>query len=225
MQIVENRKGSIVLQKMVDTVKENKGYLGEIDGLIGDGDHGMNMNKGFALYESRYGTEDISISQGLTKLGRILLEEIGGSMGPIYGTVFLDMAVVMERGSKEITLADFTECLEAGLQGLLHIVDARVGDKTLVDVLTPAVEALKQDVLAGNSFRVALEHMTEVAEAGKESTKGMIARFGRSSRLGERSRGVPDAGACSCALLLKAMAEGMESIMAEGLDSERGGSL
>ena len=88
-----NRNGKSVLLKMVEGIQSNKDYLGDIDGLIGDGDHGMNMNKGFSVFKDRFKDADISFTEGLDELGTILLNEIGGSMGPIYGTIFMDMSL------------------------------------------------------------------------------------------------------------------------------------
>ena len=176
--------------------------------LIGDGDHGMNMNKGFSVFEQRFADKDFSFTEGLDELGMILLNEIGGSMGPIYGTIFMDMAEAGEE-LEDISVADFGNMLAAGLAGLQGIVEAKVGDKTLVDTLSPAVDAVKAAHEAGEDYKEALVKMSAAAEAGRDSTKDMVARFGRSSRLGERSRGVLDAGAASCCIILKAMAEGI----------------
>ena len=130
MGAFKNAAGKPVLMRMVKGIQDNKAYLGEVDGLIGDGDHGMNMNKGFSVFEERFKDEDISFSEGLDELGMILLNEIGGYMGPIYGTIFMDMAEAGE-DLDEITAADLGTMLEAGLNGLYGIVDAKVGDKTL----------------------------------------------------------------------------------------------
>ncbi len=129
-------------------------------------------------------------------------------MGPIYGTVFKEMAGVGEN-RRIITLPVLADMVAAGLKGLKGIVQAQVGDKTLVDTLTPAAEALDKGRAEKESFKEALERMKEAAQAGRDSTKDMVAKFGRSSRLGERSRGVLDAGATSCCLILSAMAEGI----------------
>ena len=128
MGAFKNAAGKPVLMRMVKGIQDNKAYLGEVDGLIGDGDHGMNMNKGFSVFEERFKDEDISFSEGLDELGMILLNEIGGSMGPIYGTIFMDMAEAGE-DLDEITAADLGTMLEAGLNRLYGIVDAKVGDK------------------------------------------------------------------------------------------------
>ena len=155
MGAFKNAAGKPVLMRMVKGIQDNKAYLGEVDGLIGDGDHGMNMNKGFSVFEERFKDEDISFSEGLDELGMILLNEIGGSMGPIYGTIFMDMAEAGE-DLDEITAADLGTMLEAGLNGLYGIVDAKVGDKTLVDTLAPSVDVMKAAGAEGKDFKEAL---------------------------------------------------------------------
>lgn len=208
MERFQNRAGMPVLLGMVKAIQDNKAYLGEIDGLIGDGDHGMNMNKGFSQFAQRTEGEALSFTEGLNRLGTLLFSEIGGSMGPIYGTIFMEMA---ERGRdlEEIGLADLADMLEAARDGLFEIVDARVGDKTLVDVLEPALGALRRAQAEGADLSAGLEAMKAAAAAGRDSTLDLAARYGRASRLGERSRGVLDAGAVSCCLLLTAMADGI----------------
>jgi dihydroxyacetone kinase-like protein len=203
-----NRNGKPVLLAMVKAVQDNKDYLSEVDGLIGDGDHGMNMNKGFSLFAAEIADRDISFTEGLDGLGNLLFAKIGGSMGPIYGSVFMQMS---EAGSGKETLetADLAAMFRAGLDALYDIVEARTGDKTLVDTLAPACGALEEAAKRGADLKTALEEMKAAAAKGWESTKEMTAKFGRSSRLGERSRGVYDAGATSCRIILDAMAEGI----------------
>ena len=141
--VVKNKDGREILWSVINAVHENKQYLGDIDGLIGDGDHGMNMNKGFMTYGERLGEEETDLTDGLSDLGMVLLNEIGGSMGPIYGTIFMEMADVAD-GEEDITLELFAKMLQAGLDGLYEIVEARPGDKTLVDTLNPCVEWMNQ---------------------------------------------------------------------------------
>ncbi len=212
MSIVKNKNGREILLSMVKAIQENKQYLGDVDGLIGDGDHGMNMNKGFTMYGEQLGDRETSFTDGLFDLGTVLINKIGGSMGPIYGTIFMDMAEKAE-DVEDITLGVFADMLEAGLEGLYGIVGARPGDKTLVDTLYPALQALKLADKEGKSFAQSLDDMKAAAEKGKESTKDLVAKFGRSARLGERSRGVLDAGAASCCIILKAMADGMKKVL------------
>lgn len=208
MKTFKNANGNPVLMKMVKAIHENKDYLGEVDGLIGDGDHGMNMNKGFMMFGDEFGDQKFTFADGLDNLGNILFSKIGGSMGPIYGTIFMDAA---EQGMEleDITVKDLADMLGAGLAGLQEIVEAQVGDKTLVDTLAPAVDVLKKAAKEGTDFPQALEDMKAAAKKGMESTKDMVAKFGRSSRLGERSRGVLDAGSVSCCIILTAMADGI----------------
>lgn len=212
MNAFKNVDGKSILLKIVKGIQDNKAYLGEVDGLIGDGDHGMNMNKGFTLFEKRFLENDIPFTEGLDELGNVLFSEIGGSMGPIYGTVFTDAAEAAE-DAEEITVEILAGMLAAGLEGLQGIVDAKVGDKTLVDTLSPAVDSLKTSAEAGDSMTDAMIRMKEAAEKGKDSTKDLVAKFGRSSRLGERSRGVLDAGATSCCIILCAMADGIMELV------------
>ncbi len=208
MSTFKNANGKPVLMKMVKAIQDNKDYLGEVDGLIGDGDHGMNMNKGFTMFGKQYAEEDFTFADGLYNLGNILFSQIGGSMGPIYGTVFMDMADAGE-DMEEIGAAELADMLAAGLAGLQEIVEAQVGDKTLVDTLSPSVDALKNAAAAGTDLAEALKEMKDAAQKGMESTKDLVAKFGRSSRLGERSRGVLDAGSVSCCIILQAMADGI----------------
>jgi dihydroxyacetone kinase-like protein len=210
MSSFENVSAKSVVLAMIKAVQDNKDYLGEVDGLIGDGDHGMNMNKGFTICENRIKDEELSFSEALDTLGTILLMEIGGSMGPIYGTIFMNMA---ETAAETIDEKVFAKMLNNALSGLKDIIDARVGDKTLVDVLEPAVNGFSAAVADGNDFASALEILKAEAEKGMESTKDLVAKFGRSSRLGERSKGVLDAGAVSCCIILKSMADGIKGLL------------
>lgn len=212
MSVVKNEKGRGILLSMVRAIQQNKQYLGDVDGLIGDGDHGMNMNKGFTMYAEQLGESETAFTDGLFDLGTVLLNRIGGSMGPIYGTILMEMSDKAD-DAEDITLALFADMLEAGLEGLYGIVDARPGDKTLVDTLYPAMQAVKAAAEEGKDYAVALDDMKDAAEKGKDSTKDLVAKYGRSARLGERSRGVLDAGATSCCIILCAMADGMKSVL------------
>ena len=214
METFKNTEGKPILLKMVQVIQENKDYLGQVDGEIGDGDHGANMNKGFTLFEKKYREQDFGFTEGLELLGNVLLNEIGGSMGPIYGTVFMEMGEAAE-DKGVIGLGEFAEICQQGYTGLKDIIEAEPGDKTLIDTLYPAVQALKEAVRQEKTLEEGLKSMQEKAEQGKESTRDLQARYGRSSRLGKRSCGVLDAGAVSCNVLLQAMAEGILQIMEE----------
>lgn len=205
----KNADGYLILAKMVSAIQENKVYLGDIDGQIGDGDHGMNMNKGFSIFGNRINGKQIAFSDGLIELGNILLTEIGGSMGPIYGTIFITMGTSLD-GLELIDKNEFTNALKTAENELFELIDARVGDKTLVDVLSPAIECMNS---SSCGFADSLELLCKAAEEGMNSTKEMVAKYGRSSRLGERSRGVLDAGSVSCCIILQAMSDGICNLL------------
>jgi len=206
-----NRGGLPVIERLIGTIQENRAYLSEVDGAIGDGDHGVNMAKGFSLTAERISRE-MSLSQGLKMLAETLLTEIGGAMGPLYGSFFGAMAEA-GRDRQEIDARILGQMLEAGCAAVIELGGAKVGDKTLVDTLAPAVEAYRQAQEEGASLAEALQRMVRAAEKGKESTKNLVARVGRSSRLGERSRGALDAGAVSCYLLLDSLAAAISSLL------------
>ena len=208
-----NAKGRIVVEKLIETIHENRSYLSEVDGKIGDGDHGINMDKGFQLTAKRL-EENMSMSDALKALGRTLVMEIGGSMGPLYGQYFKAMAKA-SANHETIDAAVFADMLEAAYEAIRNLGDAKPGDKTLVDTLDPATSTLRETVNNGKSFAESLDAMVAAAEAGWKSTEDMVAKVGRSSRLGERSRGVLDAGATSCYLMLKSMATSAKELATE----------
>ena len=197
---------------MIVAIQENKQYLSDIDGAIGDGDHGINMNKGFTLCREALDKQSGNLSYGLKTLGKILMMKIGGSMGPLYGKFFLAIGKSLDE-KDPVGKQEFLDALKAALGDIQAISPAKVGDKTLMDVLIPSVETLEAAVAEGASFEDALDRMCKAAETGRDSTVDMIAKIGRSSRLGERSRGVMDAGSASCCLLLTTMANAIKEII------------
>ena len=202
-----NKDGRVVVDKLITAIQTNKEYLSDIDGLIGDGDHGINMNKGFTICQERL-EDGMNLTDALKTLGRVLMMEIGGSMGPLYGTLFNKMSRA-SKGEEMITRDVFGRMLSDARAGVSELGSAKVGDKTLMDVLIPADEAYKAGQAADKDFRGCLDDMKSAAEAGWLSTKDLVAKIGRASRLGERSRGVLDAGATSCNLILQTMADAM----------------
>jgi dihydroxyacetone kinase-like protein len=207
-----NSAGTPVIEALVETIAENRAYLSEVDGAIGDGDHGINMAKGFKLTKERMSGEE-SLSDGLKLLGKTLVEEIGGAMGPLYGSVFKAMARA-SRDAEQIDAEVFEQMLASAYEKIQDVGEAKVGDKTLVDTLDPALAAFREAREADRSFADALSAMAEAAEKGKKSTKDLVARKGRAARLGERSKGVLDAGATSCWLILDSMAGSMRKLLA-----------
>jgi dihydroxyacetone kinase-like protein len=203
---VKNEEAGFVVLNLIKAIQDNKDYLSEIDGKIGDGDHGVNMNKGFAMCRDKLGDGKFSLSHGLSVLSRTLQEDIGGSMGPLYGVFFEEMASASEKADV-VDGKIFGAMLKNGVDAVLDIGGAHPGDKTLVDVLVPAEKAFNEAAADGKGFAGALADMKEAAEKGWKATEGMVAKVGRASRLGERSRGVPDAGATSCKIILSTIAD------------------
>jgi dihydroxyacetone kinase-like protein len=212
MDAFPNSAGAIIVSDLIAVIQRNKQYLSDIDGAIGDGDHGINMNKGFSLCGEALQANPGDLAQGLATLSKILLTKIGGSMGPLYGCFFEAMAREIA-GRQTIDAAAFGGMLQASVASIQVISDAAVGDKTLLDALTPAVAAYEQAVASGASFAQALTAMKEAAIKGRDSTRDMVARKGRASRLGERSRGVLDPGATSCCLILCSMADSIQQLI------------
>lgn len=208
-----NRDGEGIIRDMIQAIHDNAAMLSEVDGAIGDGDHGINMAKGFAICKERLAESPGGFSDGLKTLGRVLLSEIGGAMGPLYGTFFLEMSRAAA-AHEQIDSKVFQGMLEQATEGVVSLGNATVGDKTMVDALAPALDAYRTARGAGGTFAEALAAMAAAADKGKESTRGMVARIGRASRLGERSIGTLDPGATSCALLLGTMARSMQTLLA-----------
>lgn len=202
MTSIANADLAAVVEEVAEVVVANRAYLSEIDGKIGDGDHGVNMAKGFGRAAERVHGREMTLDAAMMELSEVLMGEIGGSMGPLYGLMFEDMAGALE-GRATIDAEVFSAMLHAGLDGVQGVGGAKVGDKTLIDALAPAVAAF--DAAKAQGFAPALAAMTAAAEAGRDSTIDMVARIGRASRLGERSRGVLDAGATSCCLILSSL--------------------
>ena len=142
MEQFDTKEGYKILNNMISVIKENKAYLSEIDGAIGDGDHGINMSKGFTMTEERLEGETPDLFKALNTLGRTLLMEIGGSMGPLYGQIFKGMAKEVKE-KEQIDADTFASMLEAAYDAVKKLGNAKVGDKTLVDTLDPAVAAFK----------------------------------------------------------------------------------
>lgn len=189
------------------TIAENKDYLVQLDSAIGDADHGVNMDRGFqAAIKKMPEIADKDIGTIFKTVGMTLLSTVGGAGGPLYGTFFLH-AGMKTAGKMEMSLEDWAEALEAALEGVVMRGKANVGDKTMVDALVPAVDALKQVIEKKQAANNALLMSANAAKKGMEDTIPLVARKGRASYLGERSAGHQDPGATSSYMLLKAAAD------------------
>ena len=185
---------------------EKKGTLTELDSAIGDGDHGVNMARGFQAVKAKLSTVPANDIGALFKLvAMTLISTTGGASGPLYGTFFLK-AAAPTAGKAELTTAELGAAFQAGLAGVVALGKAAVGDKTMVDALTPAIAALTTSA-NGEPLSAALARAVEAARKGVDATVPMVARKGRASYLGERSVGHADPGASSSLLLFETLAK------------------
>lgn len=196
-----------VILAIAEVIAEKKLYLTQLDAAIGDGDHGLNMNKGFQAAKEKLETAALETPADILKaVGMALISKVGGAAGPLYGTAFLNASKIVA-GKTELDLNDFKDMLEAALEGVKSRGKAVVGEKTMVDAIEPALEALKKAVAEGASTREAMDLAVKAAEEGVAYTKTIIAKKGRASYLGERSIGHEDPGAMSSYVILKTIAE------------------
>jgi len=200
------------VKAIVSVLNENSAYLTELDAAIGDADHGVNMDRGFkAVMNKMPEISDKDIGTIFKTIGMTLISTVGGAGGPLYGTFFLQIGM-KTAGKMELSLTDWTDALEAALNGVVMRGKAELADKTMVDALTPAVATLKQSISDGRAFNKALELSAEAARQGMEGTIPLVARKGRASYLGERSAGHQDPGATSSFLILQAAADTWKNI-------------
>jgi dihydroxyacetone kinase-like protein len=195
------------IQVYASTIAENKDYLTELDSAIGDADHGTNMNRGMsAVMEKIDGAAGEDVGGLLKTVGMTLVSKVGGAGGPLYGTLFMQMGAATA-GKSALSLEDWAKAVDAGLKGVQARGKAEPGDKTMIDALTPAAEALAKAVAEDASLDDALGSATRAAEDGMKATIPLVARKGRASYLGERSAGHQDPGATSSFLLIKTAGE------------------
>jgi dihydroxyacetone kinase-like protein len=188
-------------------MSENREYLTGLDSAIGDADHGINMDRGMTAALAKLdGVPEGDVGNLFKTVGMTLVSTVGGAGGPLYGTLFLQMGTAVG-GKSELSSQDWAEALTKGLEGVVMRGKAEPGDKTMVDALTPARDALKEALDEGASFGDALRRSAAAAEEGMKGTIPLVARKGRASYLGERSAGHQDPGATSSFLLLKTAAD------------------
>jgi dihydroxyacetone kinase-like protein len=195
------------IRNYAGVVRENRDYLTQLDAAIGDADHGANMDRGFqAVLGKMAEMADKDIGTIFKTVGMTLLSTVGGAGGPLYGTLFLQ-AGMKSAGKMELSVEDWAVALDAAVSGVVMRGKAELGDKTMIDALTPAVAVIKQAAQENHSLGQALTQSAEAARRGMEATIPLVARKGRASYLGERSAGHQDPGATSSYLLLRTAAE------------------
>jgi dihydroxyacetone kinase-like protein len=193
-------------------VEEHAAELTKLDSAIGDGDHGTNMNRGFKAAVQRLdGLEGDQDFGGVFKaVGMALIGKVGGASGPLYGSLFLGMGKELgDTGAAENQVEDerLAAALRAGYDSVVARGKAQLEDKTMLDAWHPALEALDAALAEGRELGPALDEAAAAAEAGMKATIPMIARKGRASYLGERSRDHQDPGATSTHLILQTLAD------------------
>jgi dihydroxyacetone kinase-like protein len=196
------------IRRFAAEIAEHRAELVRLDTAIGDGDHGTNMDRGMRKAVERLeAVEGEDIGAALKAVGMALVSSVGGAAGPLYGTLFLQMGGATA-GRKTLDLAGLQQALEAGVQGVRARGKAEPGDKTMLDALLPALEALRAQAGAGD-LAAALRAAADAAREGMEATTPLEARKGRASYLGPRSVGHQDPGATSSYLLLRSAADAL----------------
>ena len=201
-----------ILNKIAKVLEENKLNLSELDAAIGDGDHGINMNKGFNAVVTKLKEDDgLDIGIVLKKTGMALVSNVGGAAGPLYGTAFMKASAAVN-GKADIDIKDYIKILEAALGGVMMRGKSQTGEKTMIDAIAPAIDAMKKAQEAGKTPVEVLKASNDAAMQGVEYTKTIIATKGRASYLGARSIGHQDAGATSSYLILNTIFEEVKLI-------------
>ena len=196
-----------IIEGMAKKIEAEKDYLTQLDNEIGDGDHGINLARGFEAVEKKLPSlAGGDIGALLKGVGMQLVSTVGGASGPLYGTAFMKAGMAC-KGLTELDGPAFIKAMEAAVDGIKMRGKATEGEKTMLDALCPALKVMQDEVAAGKSLKEALQDAAAAAEKGVEYTKTIIATKGRASYLGERSLGHQDPGATSSLYLLLVLAE------------------
>jgi dihydroxyacetone kinase-like protein len=207
MHTLTKREFVAALNRMITTFEEQMEALSRMDAVIGDGDHGISMARGFhGVAERLPGMQERDIGTIADMVGS-LTGGIGGVTGPVFGALFSELAS-QAKGREDLDVADLTRAFRRALDAIQAIGQAKVGDKTMVDALAPMVAALEGAAAEGLGMDTALDMALQAAEEGARSTAQMRATKGRARYLGERSIGHEDPGAASFVLIVRALREG-----------------
>ena len=205
--MITSEKTIEILKAMAARIEAEKDYLTELDNEIADGDHGVNMAKGFnAVVPKIEAMAGKDIGFLLKTTGMTLVSTVGGSAGPLYGTAFMKAGAAL-KDKMEIDGKDLVAAVEAAIGGIKMRGKATTGEKTMLDAICPAYDALKESIEAGEDLKTALTKAVAAARAGVEYTKTIKATKGRASYIGDRSIGHQDPGATSSLYMMEAMLE------------------
>lgn len=207
MSSLDTKQMAAIIEGMAKKIEAEKDYLTQLDNEIGDGDHGINLARGFEAVEKKLPSlAGGDIGALLKGVGMQLVSTVGGASGPLYGTAFMKAGMAC-KGLTELDGSAFVKAMEAAVDGIKMRGKATEGEKTMLDALCPALKVMQDEVAAGKSLKEALQDAAAAAEKGVEYTKTIIATKGRASYLGERSLGHQDPGATSSLYLLQVLAE------------------
>jgi len=196
--------------RIAETLKKNREFLTELDAAIGDGDHGINMDRGFdAVTRKMADIPDADIGAMFKAVGMALVSTVGGASGPLYGTAFMRAGTALA-GKTELSQDDVLGGMKAALEGIQTRGKAIQGEKTMLDALIPAINAFEEGQTAGLDNKAIWSKVLKAAQDGIEYTKTIIATKGRASYLGERSLDHQDPGATSMTLILQCFAPDLE---------------
>ena len=195
------------LNALQEVFAEKRQQLTDLDSAVGDGDFGISLDRGFTAVKAELTANPPTDIRGVFQnVATVLIKTMGGSSGPLLGTFFL-RAATASAGKADLAPADVVALFQAGVEGIQQRGKAALGDKTMLDALLPAVDAMRGALEAGSGLSEVLEGGAAAAEAGMRATISMTARKGRASYLGDRSVGHPDPGATAAHLMLRAAAK------------------
>ena len=200
------------LELFAEVLAQERQYLTGLDAAIGDADHGINMDRGFQTVLAKIEpVKDKDAGTILKTTGMALVGSVGGAGGPLYGTFFLRAGAALD-GKTEVSPEELVGALEAGLKGVVERGKANPNDKTMVDALTPGIDAAKARLQEGASIGDALTAAADAAEGGMKATIPLKALKGRASYLGDRSIGHQDPGATSSYYMLRTLSEALVEV-------------
>ena len=203
--MLDTAKAAEIIRAIAARMEAEKDFLTQLDNEIGDGDHGINLERGFkAVLEKLPEGENGDIGGLFKGVGMQLVSHVGGASGPLYGTAFMKAGNIL-KGKTQASAADFAAAMEAAIGGIKMRGKSEPGEKTMLDALCPAYKALSEAIDSGAELKEALEKAVAAATEGVEYTKTIIATKGRASYLGERSIGHQDPGATSSLYMLEEM--------------------
>ena len=202
-----------VFQAIGDAIEADKGRLSELDGVIGDADHGVTMSIGFTAVNEALSKLDTSADPTtvFNTAAKSFLNAVGASSGPLYGTAFMRAGAAV-KGKPTVDRDALADCIHAMAKGMQDRGKAERGEKTMMDAWLPAADAIQAAKARGDAAVACLEAAVAAAAEGAEATKAMLATKGRASRLGERAIGHMDPGAASAVTILKAMTEAVRGL-------------